>query len=46
MDRLDLVNWLQLPEVTPAEAKRMEQIQGRFQGDPAFEYILGNLFKE
>ncbi|KAJ3036627.1 Radial spoke head protein 9 [Rhizophlyctis rosea] len=35
---LDLVNWLQLPDVTPEEMTRIENIHGRFNGDPAYEY--------
>ncbi|KAJ3050059.1 Radial spoke head protein 9 [Rhizophlyctis rosea] len=35
---LDLVNWLQLPDVSPEEMTRIEAIHGRFFGDPAYEY--------
>ena len=37
---MDLVNWLQLPEVTPVEAKRIDQLQGKFRGDASFEYTV------
>ncbi|KAJ3025413.1 UNVERIFIED_CONTAM: Radial spoke head protein 9 [Siphonaria sp. JEL0065] len=34
----DLVNWLQLPEVTPEDMPIIEKITKRFTGDPAFEF--------
>ncbi|KAJ3007240.1 Radial spoke head protein 9 [Thoreauomyces humboldtii] len=38
---IDLVNWLQLPEVTAADMDKMTTVQVRFSGDPAFEYTIG-----
>ncbi|TPX43597.1 hypothetical protein SeLEV6574_g04967 [Synchytrium endobioticum] len=35
---MDMVNWLQLPHLTPPEFKHMESILSRFLGDPSFEY--------
>ncbi|KAJ1562537.1 Radial spoke head protein 9 [Nowakowskiella sp. JEL0078] len=37
---LDLVNWLQLNNVTNDEMIRIFEIQSRFYGDPAYEYPL------
>ncbi|KAI8909614.1 hypothetical protein EDD86DRAFT_205869 [Gorgonomyces haynaldii] len=37
---VDLINWLQLPELTPQEASQTQLIQTRFSGDPAFETTL------
>ncbi|KAJ3297018.1 Radial spoke head protein 9 [Borealophlyctis nickersoniae] len=37
---IDLVNWLQLPEITPEEMQKIEGLQGRFYGDPAYEYPI------
>lgn len=34
----DLSTWLQLPEITVDELKKIEELNGRFYGDPAFEY--------
>ncbi|KAJ3412508.1 Radial spoke head protein 9 [Chytridiales sp. JEL 0842] len=36
----DLTTWLQLPEVTPEEMARIEKINKKFTGDPAFEYTV------
>ncbi|TPX72958.1 hypothetical protein SpCBS45565_g00164 [Spizellomyces sp. 'palustris'] len=38
---IDLVNWLQLPDVPSSDIDRITQVHGRFTGDPAFEYSLG-----
>ncbi|KAI8592249.1 Radial spoke head protein 9 [Geranomyces variabilis] len=37
---IDLVNWLQLPEVVGPEMDKITQIPVRFSGDPAFEYTI------
>ncbi|KAI8826722.1 uncharacterized protein EV422DRAFT_616153 [Fimicolochytrium jonesii] len=39
---IDLVNWLLLPEVAPADVDKVNQIEGRFSGDPAFEYAIAD----
>ncbi len=38
MARQDLTTWLQLPLITEAEGKRLDQIQGKLTGDAAYEY--------
>ncbi|KAJ3182887.1 Radial spoke head protein 9 [Gaertneriomyces sp. JEL0708] len=35
---VDLINWLQLPEVAPKDVQTLSKVQTRFTGDPAFEY--------
>ncbi|KAI9101039.1 hypothetical protein DFS34DRAFT_612977 [Phlyctochytrium arcticum] len=37
---IDLVNWPQLPDVSPADMDHIAQMQGRFTGDPALEYPI------
>ena len=37
---VDLVNWLQLPEVSSVEIAQANTIQSRFMGDPSYEYII------
>jgi radial spoke head protein 9 len=37
---LDMINWFQLPEVSPVEIVKIDQIQARFMGDPTFDYTV------
>ncbi|TPX30440.1 hypothetical protein SmJEL517_g05994 [Synchytrium microbalum] len=37
---MDMVNWLQLPQLAPPELMRSENILSRFLGDPSFEYAV------
>ena len=37
---LDMINWFQLPEVSSDDKFRIDQIQARFMGDPAYEYTV------
>ncbi|KAJ3312710.1 Radial spoke head protein 9 [Blyttiomyces sp. JEL0837] len=43
---VDLVTWLQLPEITIEEMGKIDKITKRFTGDPAFEYVVAEASAE
>lgn len=38
---LDMLKWLELPEVTESELELVDTVKSRFSGDPALEHRLG-----